>query len=96
MTAPQPAFPVASSLSGSGGELVQSLTYREAYAPATPTAPARSTSVYDPPTARRHGNAPDLFRSASGAAWALVSIGAAGSVLVVLVLVLVRVIGWLA
>lgn len=86
------AFPVSPALSGSGGELVQSLTYREAYAP---TAPAHSSSVYDPPASRRHGNAPDLFRSAAGAAWALVSIGAAGSVLVVLVLALVRVVGWL-
>ena len=93
MTAPVPVFPVASSLSGSGGELVQSLTYREAYAPA---APARSSSVYDPPAPRRLGNAPDVFRSAAGAAWALVSIGAAGSVLVVLVLVVIRVVGWLA
>lgn len=92
MTAPVPVFPVSPSLSGSGGELVQSLTYREAYAPATP---ARSSNVYDPPASRRTGNAPDLFRSAAGAAWALVSIGAAGSVLVVLVLVLIRVIGWL-
>jgi hypothetical protein len=93
VSAPVPVFPVASSLSGAGGELVQSLTYREAYAPA---ALARPSSVYDPPAPRRHANAPDLFGRAAGAAWALVSIGAAGSVLVVLVLVLVRVIGWLA
>lgn len=92
MTAPVPAFPVTASLTGSGGELIQSLTYREAYAPA---APARTSSIYDSPAPRRLGNAPDLFRSAAGAAWALVSIGAAGSVLVVLVLVLVRVVGWL-
>ncbi len=92
MTAPVPVFPVSPSLSGSGGELVQSLIYREAYAPATP---ARSSSVYDPPTPHRLGTAPELFRTAAGAAWALVSIGAAGSVLVVLVLVLVRVVGWL-
>lgn len=94
MTTPVPAsaFPISPALSGSGGELVQSLTYREAY---TPTAPARSSNVYDPPATRRTGNAPDLFRSAAGAAWALVSIGAAGSVLVVLVLVMARVVGWL-
>lgn len=95
MTAPVPAsaFPISPALSSSGGELVQSLTYREAYAPAV--APAAS-SVYDPPTGHRTGHAPELFRTAAGAAWALVSIGAAGSVLVVLVLVMVRVIGWLA
>ena len=93
MTAPLPAFPVTSSLTGSGGELVQSLTYREAFAP---TGPARSSSVYDPPATGRNANAPALLRSAAGAAWALVSIGAAGSVLVVLVLVLARVLEWLA
>ena len=93
MTAPVPAFPVVSSLSGSGGELVQSLTYREAYAPALPVTPS---SVYDPPDRRLLSDAPELFRSVAGAAWALVSIGVAGSVLVVLVLVLVRVVGWLA
>lgn len=95
MTAPVPAsaFPISPALSGSGGELVQSLTYREAYAP---TGPAASSSVYDASTPGRNTSAPELFRTAAGAAWALVSIGAAGSVLLVLVLVMVRIVGWLA
>lgn len=94
MTAPAraSAFPIAPSLSGSGGELVQSLTYREAYTPAY-----SSGVVYDPPVRRRlAADAPPVLRSAAGGAWVLVSITAAGSVLVVLVLLVVRVVGWLA
>ena len=49
----------------------------------------------DSPEGIADANAPALLRSAAGAAWALVSIAAAGSVLVVLVLVLVRVVEWL-
>ena len=92
MTAPGSAFPVTSSLSGTGGELVQSLTYREAYAPAPPSSPS---PIYDPPD-HRLGDAPELFRQASGAAWALVSIAAAGCTLLVLVLLVIRLAGWLA
>jgi hypothetical protein len=93
MTAAVPArggYPITPTLPGTaGGELVQSLTYRETYSPA----PANGSSVYDPPTG--HRNAPRTLRTAAGAAWALVSITAAGSVLIVLVLVLIRVVGWL-
>lgn len=85
-----PTFPVASALSGSGGELVQSLTYRESYAPVYPS------SVYDPPAHRRLlADAPDFCRTAAGASWALVSVAAAGCVLLVLVLLVIRVVGWL-
>lgn len=93
MTAPAQAsaFPVSAALSGSGGELVQSLTYRETYAP------TYAGSVYDAPARHRLlADAPDLCRTAAGAAWALVSLTAAGCVLVVLVLLVVRVVGWLA
>ena len=96
MTADGSPFPVSSSLSGTGGELVQSLTYREAYAPTIPAVPAAPSSVYDPPAPRRLSDAPEPFRLAAGAAWALVSIAVAGSVLVVLVLLVIRVAGWLA
>jgi hypothetical protein len=88
MTTPARSFPLSPVLDGrTGGELVQSLTYREAYSPATP----HQTSVYGSPT--RHQHAPQPFRAAAGAAWALVSIAAAGCVLVVLVLVLIRLVG---
>jgi hypothetical protein len=90
MTTPARTFPLGPVLDGhTGGELVQSLTYREAYSPA----PAYQSSVYDPPA--RYGQAPRPFRAAAGAAWALVSVAAAGCVLVVLALVLVRLVGWL-
>jgi hypothetical protein len=73
--------------SDQGGELVQSLVYREAYVPA----------VYDPPVRHRLiEHAPALLRCAAGGAWALVSLAAAGAVLVVLVLVVVRIVGVLA
>jgi hypothetical protein len=78
------------ALSGQGGELVQSMTYREAYFPMAP-------AVYDEPAPRRlTDHAPGLLRSAVGGAWAVVSIAAAGAVLVVLVLVVVRIVGVLA
>jgi hypothetical protein len=93
MTAALPAragYPITPTLPATaGGELVQSLTYRETYSPA----PAYRSSVYDPPA--RYRNAPHPLRTAAGAAWALVSVAGAGSVLLVLVLVLVRVVGWL-
>jgi hypothetical protein len=82
-----PALRVSSD---QGGELVQSLVYREAYVPATPT-------LYDSPVRHRLiDQAPGVLRSAAGGAWALVSLAVAGAVLVVLVLVLVRVAGVLA
>ena len=52
------------------------------------------STVYDPPARRRLiEDAPALLRSTAGGAWALVSVAAAGSVLVVLVLVVVRIVG---
>ncbi len=81
MTAPVPT----SGLRYPAGELVQSLTYREAYG---------SVSAYEPPVRHRlTDHAPDLLRMAAGGAWALVSFTAAGCVLVVLVLAVVRVVG---
>jgi DNA segregation ATPase FtsK/SpoIIIE, S-DNA-T family len=90
MTTPARSFPLGPVLDGHiGGELVQSLTYRETYSPAA----AHHTWMYDPPA--RHRHTPGPLRAAAGAAWALVSIATAGSVLVVLVLVLVQILGWL-
>jgi hypothetical protein len=81
------SFPVLPGLSDPG-ERVQSLTYRESFAPV-----ALST-VYDPPARLRLiEDAPALLRSAADGAWVLVSVAAAGSVLVVLVLVVVRIAG---
>lgn len=93
MTTPLPASPFATTpaLPGPAGELVQSLTYRETYGPVYPT------GAYDPPARRRlTDHAPDLLRTAVGGAWALVSLVAAGCVLVLLVLVVVRIAGVLA
>ena len=70
-----------------GGELVQSLTYRQMYAP---------TGIYESPTQGLTDHAPSLLRAAVGGAWALVSLVAAGCVLVLLVLVVVRLVGVLA
>jgi hypothetical protein len=73
------SFPVLPGLSDPG-ERIQSLTYRESYAPAS------LSTVYDPPTRLRLiEDAPALLRSAAAGAWALVSVAAAGAVLVVLV-----------
>lgn len=69
------------------GERVQSITYRETYGP---------VSAYDPAPRQLLDHAPGVLRVAAGGAWALVSVTAAGAVLVVLVLLLVRVIGVLA
>ena len=89
-----PLLPVQADLPHVGGELVQSLTYRQSYAPATP---AGASSISGPP-ARRHlaADAPELLRTVAGGAWALVSATAALAVLVILVLAVVRVVGWLA
>jgi hypothetical protein len=85
-----PGLPALRVSSDQGGELVQSLVYREAYAPATQT-------LYDRPTRNRlTDQAPALLRCAAGGAWALVSLAAAGAVLVVLVLAVIRVVGVLA
>jgi hypothetical protein len=66
------AFPVLPGLSDPG-ERVQSLTYRESYAPVP------LSTVYEPPTRRRLlEHAPALLRRAAGGAWALVSFAAAG------------------
>jgi hypothetical protein len=84
------AFPVLPGLSDPG-ERVQSLTYREAYAPAP------LSTVYDRPArVRPLEDAPALLRSAASGAWALVSLAAAGAVIVVLVLVVVRIVRVLA
>jgi hypothetical protein len=88
---PFPISPTLTASASGGGDLVQSLTYRESL---TPYEPPAATGAR--PAGALLGHAPDLLRSAAGGAWALVSISAAGSVLVVLVLVLVRVVGWLA
>ena len=81
------AFPVLPG-PAEPGERIQSLTYRESYAPVP------LSTVYDPPARLRPmEDAPALLRSAAGGAWALVSVAAAGSVLVVLVLVVVRIAG---
>jgi hypothetical protein len=90
VTRPAPFAPV--SPGGTGGELVQSLTYRESYAPAVPAA-----SIYadNRPTRSLTADAPGVLAAAAGGAWAVVSIVAAGAVVVVLVLIVVRVVGWL-
>jgi hypothetical protein len=81
------SFPVLPGLSDPG-ERIQSLTYRESYAPAS------LSTVYDPPTRLRLiEDAPAPLRSAAAGAWALVSVATAGAVLVVLVLVVVRIAG---
>ena len=92
MTTPARSFPLGPVLDrAAGGELVQSLTYRESHSPAS----APRSSAFDPPDRRRHTDAPGLLRAAAAGAWALVSVAAAGSVLVVLILVLVRLVRWL-
>ena len=81
------SFPVLPGLSDPG-ERIQSLTYRESYAPVP------LSTVYHPSARLRlTEDAPALLRSAAGGAWALVSVAAAGSMLVVLVLVVVRIAG---
>jgi hypothetical protein len=63
------AFPVLPGLSDPGGARVQSLTYRESYAPVP------LSTVYDASTHHRpHEDAPALLRSTAGSAWALVSV----------------------
>ena len=84
------AFPVLPGLSDPG-ERVQSLTYRESYAPGP------LSTVYNPSARPRLlQDAPALLRSAAGGAWALVSVTAAAAALLVLVLVVVRLVGVLA
>ena len=92
MTTPARSFPLGPVLDGhNGGELLQSLTYRESYSPASGV----GSSIYDPPARRRHADAPGALRVAAAGAWAVVSIVAASSLAVVLVLVVIRVVGWL-
>jgi hypothetical protein len=68
-----------------GGDLVRSLTYRQTYTP----------TLSDDRPARRQltADAPDLLRMAAGGAWALVSVTAAGSVLLLTIVVAVRLVG---
>ena len=78
----------AADLPPVGGELVRSLTYRQTY---TPTL---SASSYGRPARRRlSADAPDLLRTVAGGAWALVSMTAAGSVLLLVVVVAARLLG---
>ncbi len=88
-------FPVSPALPGgldsSGGEVLQSLTYRESFQPYTPPAYPGA-----PVTGSLLGHAPDLLRAAAGGAWALVLITASGGLVVLLALLIVRVAGWLA
>ena len=97
---PRPAYPDnesplaglwagADELPLASGDLTRSLTYRQTY---TPTLPAGSS---DSPRRRLTAAAPDVLTSAAGGAWALVSMTAAGGVLVLVVLVVVRLVGWL-
>jgi hypothetical protein len=69
-------------------ELVQSLTYRESYAPAV-VPPVQSTRALRSLT----GSAPGPLRTAAGAGWALVSLVTAGAVGTVVVVLLARVLG---
>jgi hypothetical protein len=92
MTTPSRAFSLGPVLDGrTGGELVQSLTYRESYSPAS----ALGASIYEPHARRRHADAPTALRAAAAGAWALVSIAVASSLALVLILILIRVVGWL-
>jgi hypothetical protein len=92
MTTPARTFPLGPVLDGhTGGELLQSLTYCESYSPAS----RLGSPVYDSPARRLHADAPGALRVAAAGAWALVSIAAASSLAVVLVLVVIRVVGWL-
>ena len=91
MTTPARTLSLGPVLDGrTGGELVQSLTYRESYSPAS----GLGSSIYEPPARRRHADAPGALRAAAAGAWALVSIVAASSLALVLVLVVIRVLGW--
>jgi hypothetical protein len=75
----------AGELPPDGGDLVQSLTYRQTYTPIT---------SHDPPAPRRlTADAPDLLRMAAGGAWALASLASAGSVLLLVIVVAVRLVG---
>ena len=86
------AFPPSSSPRRAvGGELVQSLTYRESYSPA----PGSRSSIYDRRLDAARRGPGCTARTAAAGAWALVSIVAASSLALVLVLRLVRVVGWL-
>ncbi len=72
------------------GELVQSLTYREAYLPPVAPRPAPASPHL---FAGLVESAPTPLRTAAGAGWALVSLVTAGSVAVIVVVLLVRVVG---
>jgi hypothetical protein len=69
------------------GELMQSVTYRESFAPAVmPSAPAAHLL-------RELGSsAPQPLRAAAGAGWALVSLITAGAVAAVVVVLAVQVV----
>ena len=69
------------------------MSYRQAYDAGLPVA---SPNICEPTRSGLLHHAPDPLRAAVGSAWALVSLTAAGAVLVLLVLVVVRVAGVLA
>ena len=75
----------ASNLPPADGELVRSLTYRQTY---TPT--HAGSSYGRPARCRLTADAPELLRTAAGGAWALVSMTAAGSVLLLVIVAAVR------
>lgn len=68
------------------GELMQSVTYRESFAPAVmPPAPAAHLF-------RELSSAPQPLRTAAGAGWALVSLITAGAVAAVVLVLAVQVV----
>jgi hypothetical protein len=71
------------------GDLVQSLTYRESYTPATPTPPA----VVWPPRRRVVDDTPPVLRSAVAAGWALLQLVTALALVAVVLVLLARVLG---
>lgn len=71
------------------GDLVQSLTYRESYAPPV----AEPAAVAWPRERRRTDDAPRALRSAVAVAWALLHLVAALALVAVVLLVLARVAG---
>lgn len=74
-----PAAPAA-------GELVQSLTYRDHYAPAL-------RAVVSPPSRRVIDDAPAALRSAVAAGWALLQLATALALVALVLVLLIRVLG---
>ena len=72
------------------GELVQTLTYRESYAPPAPTPPAAAGPA---PRRRATDDAPRALRSAVAAGWALLQLATALALVAVVLVLLIRVLG---